>query len=144
MFWQQRELEDFNPDEWERLCDGCGKCCLHKLEDEQSGEVVYTRVACKLLNSSSCRCRDYPNRQRKVKQCIQVTPEMARSGNSLPSTCAYRLVAQGLDLPDWHPLLSGNRDSAVEQGHSVAGLVLDEEYVHPDGFDEHIINWVQV
>lgn len=143
-FWQQRELESFTTQEWESLCDGCGKCCLNKLEDEESGEVIFTRVACQLLDSDSCRCADYSNRHRLVPACIQVTPAMARSNNRLPASCAYRLLAQGLSLPDWHPLLSGDHQSTVGSGNSVAGRVISEEYVHPDGLDEHVISWVSV
>lgn len=142
MFWHQRELEDFSPEEWEQLCDGCAKCCLHKLEDEDSGEVFFTRVACRLLDHSSCRCSHYQNRFTRVSGCIQVTVAMARSDAQLPSTCAYRLIAQGKALPDWHPLISGNAQGAVEAGASVAGRVIDEQYVHPDSFEEHIITWV--
>ena len=142
-FWKNRNLESFSVTEWESLCDGCGKCCLHKLEDPRSEELVYTRVACQLLDTSLCQCKDYNRRQSKVKGCLQVTPSMAKSGDYLPDTCAYRLIAQGTDLPDWHPLKTGDRVSTVNQGHSVADRVLSEIYVHPDGLDEHIINWVK-
>ena len=148
MFWQGRALEDFSPSEWEQLCDGCAKCCLNKLEDTDSNTstVVYTRVACRLLDSDQCRCTDYDKRLTLAPNCVQVTPAMARSSQWLPDTCAYRLVAQGRDLPAWHPLLSvsGDLSSTVKAGQSVAGRVLSEEYVHPDGLDEHIITWVTV
>ena len=142
-FWLDRDLESFSIQEWESLCDGCGKCCLHKLEDSQSGRVTYTRVACQLLDTSVCKCKDYLQRQSKVKDCLQVTPAMAKNGDSLPNTCAYRLIAQGVDLPEWHPLKTGDKASTVKQGKSVADRVLSEIYVHPDGLDEHVISWVE-
>ena len=142
-FWLDRDLESFSIQEWESLCDGCGKCCLHKLEDSQSGRVTYTRVACQLLDTSVCKCKDYLQRQSKVKDCLQVTPAMAKNGDSLPNTCAYRLIAQGVDLPEWHPLKTGDKASTVKQGKSVADRVLSEIYVHPDGLDEHVISWVK-
>lgn len=142
-FWLDRALESFSIQEWESLCDGCGKCCLHKLEDSQSGEVTYTRVACQLLDTTVCQCKDYRQRQSKVKDCLKVTPAMAKNGDSLPNTCAYRLIAQGADLPEWHPLKTGDKTSTVKQGKSVADRVLSEIYVHPDGLDEHVISWVK-
>lgn len=143
-FWQHRQLESFSASEWEQLCDGCGKCCLNKLEDEDSGEVVFTRAACQLLDIGSCRCNDYSNRLSRVPDCTQVTPAMARSDNRLPSSCSYRLLAQGFDLPEWHPLISGDSQSTVDSGNAVADRVISEEYVHPDGLDEHVITWVSV
>ena len=143
-FWYNRSLESFSIQEWESLCDGCGKCCLHKLEDFQSEAVIYTRVACRLLDTVLCQCKDYERRQSQVKDCLQVTPSMAKDGDRLPDTCAYRLIAQGTDLPEWHPLKTGDQMSAVKCGHSVADRVLSEDYVHPDGLDEHIISWVKV
>ena len=142
-FWLDRDLESFSIQEWESLCDGCGKCCLHKLEDSQSGRVTYTRVACQLLDTTVCQCKDYRQRQSKVKDCLQVTPAMAKNGDSLPNPCAYRLIAQGVDLPEWHPLKTGDKASTVKQGKSVADRVLSEIYVHPDGLDEHVISWVK-
>lgn len=144
MFWYERELEALTPSEWGQLCDGCGKCCLNKLEDPHSKERVYTRVACHMLDISNCQCSDYEHRQVRVPECIQVTPEMARSAEWLPDSCSYRLVAQGQDLPAWHPLVSGDPQSTVTAGQSVAGRVLSEAFVHPDGLDEHIITWVNV
>ena len=142
-FWLNKTMETFSIKEWESLCDGCGKCCLHKLEDSQSGEVTYTRVACQLLDTTDCQCKDYNRRQLKVKGCLQVTPAMAKNGSSLPNTCAYRLIAQGADLPDWHPLKTGDNFSTLSCGQSAADRLLSEAYVHSDGLDEHIISWVK-
>ncbi|MBR9805393.1 YcgN family cysteine cluster protein, partial [bacterium] len=122
MFWHGRDLESFTALEWESLCDACGKCCLHKLHDEDNDTVAYTRIACRQLDVEHVRCRDYQNRLQRNPECIRVTPDMARADNLLPSTCSYRLVAQGLPLPSWHPLLTGDKDSAPAFGESVRGI----------------------
>ena len=135
-------MDEMAPSQWEQLCDGCGKCCLHKLQDEATGQLHYTRVACRLLDGECGRCRDYSHRRERVADCLLVTVDMARQGDSLPDTCAYRLLAEGCDLPHWHPLISGDPSSVAAAGHSVAGRVVSEEFVHPEGLDEHIIRWV--
>jgi uncharacterized cysteine cluster protein YcgN (CxxCxxCC family) len=141
-FWETTPLGELTPEEWEALCDGCGKCCLHKLEDADTGDVFYTRVACELLESSSCRCRDYRQRQRLVAACMVLRPEDSADFDYLPATCAYRLRAQGEALPAWHYLVSGDPQQVHALGLSVRGRVLSAEFVHPDGFEEHIIHWV--
>ena len=120
-FWRGRALTDFSRAEWESLCDGCGRCCLVKLEDEDSGEIHFTDVGCRLLDPATARCRDYGHRARRVRDCIRLTPESAASLTWLPPTCAYRLLARGEDLPDWHPLVSGRRESVVEAGDFGSG-----------------------
>ncbi len=112
--------------EWESLCDGCGRCCLVKLVDEESGETGTTNVACPLLDIKSCRCGDYANRQAKAPDCIKLTPALARSEDWLPATCAYRRLALGKDLPQWHPLITGRAESVHEAGVSVADLAVSE------------------
>ncbi len=129
--------------EWESLCDGCAKCCLHKLEDESSGDVFYTKVRCRYLDESSCRCTDYPNRSRLVPHCIKLSAAELTDYHWLPRTCAYRLLAEGQPLPDWHPLLSGDPESVHRAGVSIRGRSVSDEFVHPDGYDEHIIHWVE-
>lgn len=112
--------------EWESLCDGCGHCCLIKLVDEESGETGTTNVACKMLDVKTCRCTDYVNRKKHVPDCMKLTPALARSEDWLPSTCAYRRLALGQDLPEWHPLLTGRRESVHEAGIAVAAFAVSE------------------
>jgi uncharacterized protein len=122
-FWQTKTLEELSEQEWESLCDGCARCCLIKLEDEDDGTFHHTDVACTLLNSESCRCTNYAKRSEKVQDCVKLTPEGARTLKWLPETCAYRLIAEGRNLYDWHPLLSGTPESVHQAGISVRGKV---------------------
>jgi uncharacterized cysteine cluster protein YcgN (CxxCxxCC family) len=136
-------LEQLDEQQWEALCDGCAKCCLHKLEDEDSGEVFYTRVRCRYLDEATCRCSDYSRRSELVPNCIHLSRDNARDLTWLPSTCAYRLRGRGEPLPQWHPLVSGRDASVHEAGISIRGRAVSDEYVHPDGYDEHVVNWVE-
>lgn len=126
-FWRRKSLAQMTDAEWESLCDGCARCCLVKLEDEDTGEVAYTDVACTLLDAGSCRCRDYENRQAEVPDCVRLTPDVVAGLSWLPPTCAYRLLSEGEDLPAWHPLLTGTPDSVHEAGISVRGRVSGSE-----------------
>ena len=130
------------PTEWESLCDGCAKCCLHKLEDEDTGNIFITDVACQLLDLESCRCRDYENRFIKVPDCFRLTPENLSQQDWLPETCAYRLLYEGKPLPSWHPLVSGNDQSVHLSGTSVSGRVVTEQSVQPDDMEDHIVHWI--
>jgi len=141
-FWQQKTMEEMSTAEWESLCDGCARCCLHKLEDIDSGEVAYTRVVCRYLDEEACRCTEYQDRNRLVPNCVWLTPETAKEYHWLPDTCAYRMLSEGKDLAWWHPLVSGDEQSVHTAGISVRGKVINETWVHPDGYDEHIIRWV--
>ena len=126
-FWRAKSLETMTAQEWESLCDGCARCCLVKLEDEDTGEILYTDVGCTLLDEAGCRCRDYPNRQARVPDCVRLTPQTVRDLAWLPPTCAYRLVAEGRDLYWWHPLVSGDPASVHAAGMSVRGRVAGPE-----------------
>ena len=140
-FWSRKRLEEMTPEEWESLCDGCGRCCLNKIWDSRDRLVRYTAVACRLLDGKSCRCRDYPNRVERVPECVVISPQNVGDYGLLPRSCAYRRVAEGRPLADWHPLVSGRRDSVHEAGISVRGLVISEEWVHPDDLEDHIVDW---
>jgi uncharacterized protein len=138
-FWE-RPLGTLNRAEWEALCDGCGKCCLNKLEDEETGEVALTRVACRLLDGESCRCAQYPIRHQFVPECIVLTPKtIADNMYWLPQTCAYRLRYEGRALYAWHPLLTGDPESVHRAGQSVRGLTVPEFEVPEDDWEDHII-----
>ncbi len=141
-FWREKKLQDLTPEEWEALCDGCGRCCLIKLEDEDTAELYFTNVACHLLDLTRCRCRDYAHRAELVPDCLVLTSAPAEVYEQLPDTCAYRLRAEGRPLPDWHPLVSGDPESVHRVGISVRGKTVSEEYVHPDQVPEHMISWV--
>lgn len=118
-FWIAKSLDAMSPEEWESLCDGCGRCCLVKLEDEDSGDIHYTDVGCRLFDAESCRCSDYPNRQAVVPDCVRLTPDTVRALRWLPVTCAYRVLAEGKPLAWWHPLVSGHADTVHLAGISV-------------------------
>ncbi len=142
-YWEDKSLAEMSPTEWESLCDGCAKCCLHKLEDEDSGEICYTKIRCRYLVEENCRCSDYANRSQLVPNCIHLQAGELAEFHWLPSTCAYRLLAEGKPLADWHPLVSGDRESVHRAGISIRGRAISDEFVHPDGYDEHIIHWVE-
>ncbi|WP_036591802.1 YcgN family cysteine cluster protein [Oceanospirillum maris] len=142
-FWEQKALADMNHDEWESLCDGCGKCCLHKMEDEDDGTVYYTDVACKLLDITQCHCNDYNNRKQHVPECLKLTPEDVQAFDWLPHTCAYRLIKESKPLPEWHHLLTGDKKSIHKARQSIKGRAVSEQVVHPDEMEWHIIQWVE-
>ncbi len=125
--------------EWESLCDGCGKCCLHKLQEEDTGRIHHTNVACLLLDLHSCQCSDYENRWDTVPDCVKLTPRLLSRLNWMPETCAYRLLANDMPLPDWHPLVSGDPDSVHRAGMSARGRSLSETDAGP--LEDHIVAW---
>jgi hypothetical protein len=134
-FWQDKALAEMTAAEWESLCDGCGLCCQIRLEDEDSGEIALSDVACRLLDLCSHRCRDYAHRQAAVPDCVRVTPDNVHELDWLPHTCAYRLVAGGYDLPAWHHLVSGDREAVHRDGPSMLGDLVSEDEV--DWGDDH-------
>jgi uncharacterized protein len=142
VFWRAKTLEQMSTAEFESLCDGCGKCCLHKLEDEDNGDVYYTKVACRFLDHNNCRCQTYSDRQTHVPDCVVLTPSSVKETYWLPETCAYRLVAEGLPLFDWHPLVSGDSDSVHKAGMSVAGQVVHENTVDLNDLEDYVVRWV--
>lgn len=130
-FWKTKTLAEMTPDEWESLCDGCGRCCLVKLEDEDTGKIHFTDVACTLFDSRACRCKDYANRTARVHDCVQLTPQNIGELNWLPNTCAYRLLDEKKSLAWWHPLVSGTKRTVIEAGISVKGNLISEDEVQP-------------
>jgi uncharacterized cysteine cluster protein YcgN (CxxCxxCC family) len=140
-FWKRKRLGEMTPEEWESLCDGCGRCCLLKLEDDDTEEVVYTRIACKLLDIGSCRCGSYETRHQKVPDCVRLTPESAGTLEWLPPSCAYRLVANGEDLAWWHPLVSGDPETVHQAGISVRDFAISEEKVRKGRYERFLLKW---
>ncbi|MEQ8667110.1 MAG: YcgN family cysteine cluster protein [Rhodospirillales bacterium] len=138
-FWKTKTLDQMTRDEWESLCDGCGKCCLNKLEDDDTGAIHHTDVACRLLDLETCRCRDYANRKAEVPDCQVLTPVGVPGFRWLPSTCAYRLISEGKPLPDWHPLVSGDPETVHEHRISVRGRALSEDEVLD--LENRIVEW---
>lgn len=137
-FWEL-PLAELSQNEWEALCDGCGRCCLHKIEDADTGRIEDTNVACRLLDTSTARCRDYANRKAFVPDCLRLTLRIVDDVDWLPSTCAYRRRAAGQKLPDWHYLLTGDREAVIRAGVSVAGRVVGEAEAGP--LEHHIVDW---
>ena len=139
-FWENKPLSELTQKEWEALCDGCGKCCLNKLEDEDTGEVALTRVACRLLDDDSCRCAHYETRHQFVPNCIVLRPNnLDTHAYWMPRTCAYRLLWEGRALFDWHPLISGDPDSVHRAGVSVRGMTVSEFDTPEEEWEQYII-----
>ncbi len=138
-FWQTKTLDEMTPEEWESLCDGCGRCCLHKLRDEGTEALSFTNVACRLLDTATCRCSDYENRFTHVPDCIQLTPETLREVDWLPPSCAYRRIEEGRGLAPWHPLRSGTTRTVLTSGASACGRIISER--DAGMLEHHVVDW---
>ena len=143
-FWEDQPLSEMTRQEWESLCDGCGRCCLHKLEDVDTREIGYTNVACYLLDLNTCQCKDYDNRNALVPTCVHLTEKNIHEFTWLPDTCAYRLLAEGKELKWWHPLISGDPMTVHQAGISVRNLAIREEDVDMKNLEEHVVAWMIV
>jgi uncharacterized cysteine cluster protein YcgN (CxxCxxCC family) len=138
-FWKTKPLHGMSRAEWESLCDGCGRCCLHKLRDEDTEKLAFTEVACRMLDTHSCLCKDYPNRKRHVPDCVKLTPAKVAQVDWLPPSCAYRLVAEGRDLFWWHPLISGDPETVHSSGASVRDRAVPERKA--GALEDHVVRW---
>lgn len=139
-FWRRKTLSEMTSQEWESLCDGCGKCCVVLLEDAEDGSIHRTDVACRLLDLKTIRCLDYANRRKRVLGCVKLTPDNVKALGWMPDTCAYRLVAEGRDLFDWHPLKTGDRDSTHDAAISVKGALISELDIDEDALETRIVD----
>ena len=141
-FWNTKSLAEMTSEEWESICDGCGRCCLHKLQDEDSGLMFYTNVACRLLDRERCRCSNYPQRMAIVHDCLSLAADARSRFDWLPLSCAYRRLANRQSLEWWHPLVSGNPDTVHQAGISVRGKTVPEASVAKEELEDHIIHWI--
>ena len=139
-FWETKKLSEMTIKEWESICDGCGKCCLNKLEDEDTGEIFFTSVVCNLIDLDTCRCTRYLERTTLIPECLDLKQHDFSEYNWLPSTCAYRLLTDGKELPSWHPLVSGDQESVKDAGVAISSFAMKESDV--DDLEDHIIEWL--
>jgi len=142
-YWKKKKLAEMNAEEWEALCDGCARCCLYKLQDEDTNEIYYTNVVCRLLDIYRCRCTDYTNRSRLVPTCLVLDADLVRQLSWMPKTCAYRLLAEGKDLEWWHPLVSGSAETVHKAGISVRNRVIPEKDADMDNLEDYVVDWLE-
>lgn len=142
-FWELKSFDEMTVGEWESLCDGCAKCCLFKIEDDDSGEISFTDIACRLLDVHTCRCKVYEHRSEIVKDCIHLTPEKIHSVNWLPESCAYRRLMEGRGLARWHPLISGDRDTVHQANISILGKVVSEIDIDLSEIENRVVDWFE-
>ena len=140
-WWETTPLSEMSTTQWESLCDGCARCCLLKLEDEDTGDIAYTKLHCKLLDSNTCKCSDYANRQKVVSDCVKLSPKNLSILKWMPKTCAYRLLNEGKPLYDWHPLITGDPDSTHRDGPSIMGCTFSEDTVFEGDEFDWIVDW---
>ena len=140
-FWKRKDLVEMTDAEWESLCDGCAKCCLYRLEDEQTRQIFFTNVHCRLLDTETARCTDYPNRSLRVPDCVTITPAVLGDPYWLPKTCAYRLLAEGRDLPSWHPLESGDPATVLHAGQRPCSRAICED--EAEALENHLVDWIE-
>lgn len=140
-FWEKKSLSEMTNTEWESLCDGCGKCCLNKIIDDDTEELHFTNVACYLLHTKSCQCRKYKQRFQLVPECVKVSIDEPDQFAWLPASCAYRRLSEGKTLPDWHPLLTGSQSAMHKGGHSVRGKIVSEAQIDPENLEDYIVLW---
>lgn len=138
-FWKTKTLDAMTREEWESLCDGCARCCMVKLEDEDTSAIYLTRLSCAMLDTKTCRCKNYPQRFKLMPDCIEITLEKVKELAWLPESCGYRRVAEGRDLAWWHPLVSGSADTVHEAGISVRGFAMSEKRVKPENYVRYIV-----
>ncbi|MEM9732590.1 MAG: YcgN family cysteine cluster protein [Pseudomonadota bacterium] len=141
-FWERLRLEEMSTQQWESLCDGCGRCCLSKLEDWDTGEIYHTNVACTLFDDKTCACIDYENRFDTVPDCIKLTPQDVPNYHWLPKSCAYRRLSEGRGLAWWHPLVSGDPQTVHSAGISVQGMTISEDGMEPQDLENHLVDWL--
>lgn len=140
-YWKTKNLAEMSKSEWEDICDGCGKCCCIRLEDEDTAAIYITDVVCHLFDKKDCRCSDYANRSKKVPDCVTLTPDNVASLTWMPKTCAYRLLSEGQDLPPYHHLITGSRNSIHEAGMSVQHAVISETLIAEDELPRRLVIW---
>lgn len=143
-FWETKKLDEMSDEEWELLCDGCARCCLIKLEDEDTRELHFTNVSCYLLDIDACKCADYENRKLRVPECLRIRKMKPEEYQWLPETCAYRLLSEGKTLPEWHPLIAGSNTAIDAACIKVSGFAVSEDHVHPEQLEEHIIQLSEI
>lgn len=141
-FWKRKTLEEMTPAEWESLCDGCARCCLYKLEDEDTGEIYYTNIVCRFLDTFRCQCTAYHNRQALMPTCLVLNPDLVRQLRWMPKSCAYRLIYEGKDLEAWHPLVSGDPNSVHRAGISVRYRTMAESDVDMEDLEDYVVDWL--
>jgi len=143
-FWQSKTLFEMTTDEWESVCDGCAKCCLVQLQDEETEQLVFTDVTCDLLDNNTCRCTDYPNRRERVPTCMVMNVDnVSQCAEFAPPSCSYRLLLEGKSLPDWHHLNSGDTETIKQRGQSVQGRVRSLREIDADALEDYVVEWPQ-